>query len=94
MFNKMKNGEYHPNIVRFYDTGSFNVKVPKVSPKEEEKMHFKPIVAGVDLETTMHSTEIEQVAPKQKVQTRRVTRGAAVPTPVLNVPQNKDKKPI
>ena len=94
MFNKMKNGEYHPNIVRFYETGSFNVKVPKVSPKEEEKMHFKPIVAGVDLETTLHSTEIEEAPPKKKVQTRRVTRGAAVPTPVLNVPQNKDKKPI
>ena len=90
MFNKMKNGEYHPNIVRFYETGSFNVKVPKVSPKEEEKMHFKPIVAGVDLETTMHSTEIEQVAPKKKVQTRRVTRGAAEKTPVPYAPQNKD----
>jgi len=67
MFNKMKNGEYHPNIVRFYETGSFNVKVPKVSPKEEEKMHFKPIVTGDDLETTMHSTEIEEAQPKKKV---------------------------
>ena len=63
MIKKMKNGEHHPNIVRFYETGSFNVKVPKESHKEEEKVHFKPIIVGVDLETTKHSTDIE-VAPK------------------------------
>lgn len=55
----MKNGVYHPNIVRFYEAGSFNVKVPKESHKEEEKVHFKPMIADADLETTKLSTEIE-----------------------------------
>ena len=85
----MKDGVYHPNIVRFYEAGSFNLKVPKESHKEEEKMHYKPMIAGVDLETTKHTTEIEEV-PKKKMQTRRVTRGAAEPKPTPNIPQNKD----
>lgn len=63
MFREMKNGEYHPNIVRFYETGSFNLTLPKESRKEEEKAHFTPIVAVADLETTNHSTGTEEVAP-------------------------------
>jgi hypothetical protein len=59
MFSKMKNGVYHPNIVRFYEAGSFNIKAPKESHKEEEKVHFKPMIADADLETTKLSTEIE-----------------------------------
>ena len=60
----MKNGEQHPNIVRFYESGSFNVELDKENGNGE-RVHNEPIVVEDPAATTMHTTVVE-ATPKKK----------------------------